>query len=610
MIDAEAGIQEGNYPLPGLLWRSQACYDSAPSDAASHNITQKLMYHDFFGLQEPAFSIAVNPRYLFMSAQHREALAHLLYGIQNGGFVMLTGEVGTGKTTIIRCLLEQLPENTDIAISLNPMGSAPELLSTICDELGVEYSKEDLTVKSLTDVLNQFLLENHRKGRKTVLLIDEAQLLRVPVLEQIRLLTNLETTTEKLLQIMLVGQPELKKLLARPALRQLSQRITARFHLEALNLAETKAYIAHRLKIAGLPEYVRPFSDAMIKKIHRFSGGIPRLINVLCERLLLGAYAKNTHRIDTAIFNAAVKEVAGTNTQQEEKFAKTRVSWNALAAVMLVVVVLVFIGLGIWFWMSKEAPVSVATASASSEQGSSVLSSSIVSSSVQTSESQPVVAKTELPEAIAAVATRDLIAAQLELLAYVNIPARNEQSPCARSLTGLYMCEKVRMNSWDELKQVNRPGLITLVTPDKKWIYAVLVGLSENQVMLLADGEQKVISWSELSALWNGDFLYVWSKPEAFNGSLKRGDKSDLVTWVAEQFAILDQQPATLTRLHFNERLERRVELFQSTQNITPDGVIGAETLRRLNLVLGIDKSLVELQEEQDDVAPLDKQGL
>ena len=167
------------------------------------------MYHTFFGLTEPAFSIAVNPRYLYMSQQHKEALAHLLYGVAGGGFVMLTGEVGTGKTTIIRCLLEQMPENTDIAIVMNPMSNVPELLTTICDELDAAYVKDEPSVKDLTDALHTFLLRNHTRGRNTVLLIDEAQLLSIEALEQVRLLTNLETTTQKLLHIILVGQPEL-----------------------------------------------------------------------------------------------------------------------------------------------------------------------------------------------------------------------------------------------------------------------------------------------------------------------------------------------------------------------------------------------------------------
>lgn len=564
------------------------------------------MYHDFFGLKEPAFSIAVNPRYLFMSDQHREALAHLLYGIQNGGFVMLTGEVGTGKTTIIRCLLEQLPSNTDMAIILNPMGSAPELLSTICDELGVNYIADDLTIKGLTDALNLFLLENHRKGRKTVLLIDEAQLLKVPVLEQIRLLTNLETTTEKLLQIMLVGQPELKKLLARPALRQLSQRITARFHLEALSLAETKAYISHRLKVAGLPDHLRPFSDGMIKKIHRFSGGIPRLINVLCERLLLGAYAQNHHQIDSSIFAAAVKEVAGTNTQQEEKLAASRTSWHAFFVVTVIGVML-----AVWFLVPDEQTVTSApvAASSSSTQSSSLAVESNSSLATHALSEVRTVPRAVVPESIK-MATRDLTSAQLSLFTYLNLTTKDSRSPCLSTQGANYVCEKVNINSWDELKEINRPGLITLSTPDKKWVYALLIGLGENKAMLLANSEYKVLSWSDIANLWNGDFLYVWSRPEGFDRNLKVGDKSDLVTWIAEQFALLDQQPAPLTRQFFTDRLKKRVELFQSTQNIIPDGVINTQTLRRLNEVLGVDKSLVELHEGATDIAPLETQGL
>jgi general secretion pathway protein A len=568
------------------------------------------MYHDFFGLKEPAFSIAVNPRYLFMSDQHREALAHLLYGIQNGGFVMLTGEVGTGKTTIIRCLLEQLPPNTDMAIILNPMGSAPELLSTICDELGVSYIMDELTVKGLTDSLNQFLLDNHRKGRKTVLLIDEAQLLRVPVLEQIRLLTNLETTTEKLLQIMLVGQPELKKLLARPALRQLSQRITARFHLEALSLAETNAYIGHRLKIAGLPEHQQPFSDAMIKKIHAFSGGIPRLINVISERLLLGAYAQNHHHIDKHIFAAAVKEVAGTITQEEEKLATTRTSWHVVFVAALMGIMAL-----VWFLVPDEAPLSAAPvvaetmSSAASGQTSSASSSAEVKKQLAAGSLNELRNQPKPVSEVVAMAIRDQAAAQLALFNYVGIAAADKKNPCLLVKDADYVCEKARINSWDELKDINRPGLLTLATSDKKWVYALLIGLSENHALVLENGAEKIVRWSEIADVWNGDLLYVWSRPQSFESELQLGDKSDLVTWIAEQFATLDQQPAPLTRQFFTERLQKRIELFQTTQNIFPNGVITAQTLRRLNEVLGVDKLLVEL-DEQKLLAPAASKGL
>lgn len=558
------------------------------------------MYHDFFGLKEPAFSIAVNPRYLFMSDQHREALAHLLYGIQNGGFVMLTGEVGTGKTTIVRCLLEQLPENTDIAIILNPTANAPELLSTICDELGVSYISDELTVKSLTDALNEFLLNNHRKGRKTVLLIDEAQLLKVPVLEQIRLLTNLETTTEKLLQIMLIGQPELKKLLARPALRQLSQRITARFHLEALTPAETKAYIHHRLKIAGLPDHQRPFNDVIIKKIHAFSGGIPRLINVLSERLLLGAYAQNQHHIDKQIFAAATKEVAGTATQQEEKVAAARTSWHALLVVAVAAVMAV-----VWFLFPDDRSANTAALAAGVEVGASSVSPS--SAAVSSASSESISPGDQSP--LITMATRDLVAAQLVLFDHLAVAVGDISNPCLASTSVNYSCEKVRLASWDELRDINRPGLMTLATPDKKWVYLMVAGLSENYALIIENGAEKIIPWRELAPLWTGDFFYVWSRPQGFEKSLQMGDKSDLVTWVAEQFARLDQQPAPLTRQFFTEKLKKRVELFQRTQNILPDGVIGAQTLRRLNEVLGVDKPLVQL-DEQKIPALLDAQGV
>ena len=270
------------------------------------------MYYQYFGLTEAPFSIAVNPRYLFMSPRHRDALAHLLYGVgAGGGFILLTGEVGTGKTTINRCLLEQLPPDTDVAIILNPALNAIELLASACDELGIQYDPQQHTLKTLTDKLHSFLLENHARGRKTVLLIDEAQHLDFDVLEQIRLLTNLETNSEKLLQIILIGQPELAHMLAQPELRQLNQRITARYNLDPLNLEETGAYIQHRLQVAGMsPERVI-FTGSVVRGIYKATRGIPRVINVLCDRMLLGAYGRNKSRADHAMLRVAVREVLG-----------------------------------------------------------------------------------------------------------------------------------------------------------------------------------------------------------------------------------------------------------------------------------------------------------
>ena len=267
------------------------------------------MYTEYFGLLEPPFSIAPDPRYLYMSERHREALAHLLYGLEsNGAFILLTGDVGTGKTTVSRCLLEQIPEHTNLALVLNPKLSAIELLETICDELHIDTSGAT-SIKAFIDLINHYLLQQHAQGRNTVLLIEEAQNLDLDVLEQLRLLTNLETSERKLLQIILLGQPELKQMLAKPELSQLAQRVTARFHLTPLSESELQAYVAHRLAIAGCRQPL--FPGAVIRRLYRLSRGIPRLINVLCDRALLGTYVQNRQQVNVKTLNRAAEEVMG-----------------------------------------------------------------------------------------------------------------------------------------------------------------------------------------------------------------------------------------------------------------------------------------------------------
>lgn len=570
------------------------------------------MYHKFFGLSEQAFSIAVNPRYLYMSEQHREALAHLLYGIQIGGFVLLTGEVGTGKTTIIRCLLEQLPDNTDIAIILNPMASAPELLSTICDELGVRYIVDGWSTKDLTDALHSYLLENHRKGRKTVLLIDEAQLLKPTVMEQIRLLTNLETTTEKLLQIILVGQPELKKLLARPSLRQLSQRITARFHLEALSLAETHAYIAHRLRIAGMPDNRNPFTDPIIKRIHTFSGGIPRLINIICERILLGAYGKNRTVIDNEIFEQAALEVSGTKAHmiKPSSFPAVPEKWLYAGVAVIATAVIATV---VW-WFSPSTPHSSLTydAVASIPAPASVVAESsslaMESSSVeQTSSAVASASDTSSSSSSAPTAmifwSRDERRARKELFAYLGVAQPVASDPCADKGSGGYVCEKAQLTTWDQLKELNRPAVLTLVTSDRKLAYVLLIGLGDENALLLKDGTEFTVAWLKIAELWNDEVLYAWHRPTGFDTPLMMGQRNPAVNWLADQFARLDKQESPLARNIYNDKLKKRVELFQESQGIKPDGIVGAQTLRRLNEVLGIDKALVVVEDKKSSVS-------
>ncbi|HKN18637.1 MAG TPA: AAA family ATPase [Dissulfurispiraceae bacterium] len=268
------------------------------------------MFKDYFGLTETPFSIAPDPHYLYMSEFHREALAHLLYGIESdGGFVLLTGEVGTGKTTVCRCLIEQLPDTIDAALILNPKLNSQELLATLCDELGISYSEGAIGIKIFVDMINAHLLDSYAKGRKTVLIIDEAQNLSSDVLEQIRLLTNLETNERKLLQIIMLGQPELREKLEQPELKQLAQRITARYHLGPLSRNDIPAYIARRLRVAGTQSTL--FSASAIKALYGFSGGIPRLINIVCDRALLGAFAEGRKGVDSTVLIRAAREVFG-----------------------------------------------------------------------------------------------------------------------------------------------------------------------------------------------------------------------------------------------------------------------------------------------------------
>lgn len=305
------------------------------------------MYTNFFGLSDIPFSIAPNPDYLFMSDRHREALAHLTHGLgDTGGFVLLTGEVGTGKTTISRCLLEQLPDNTQVAFILNPTLSCLELLATICDELKVRYKKTGATLKYLTDKIQEKLLANQKNDVNTILIIDEAQHLQPEVLEQLRLLTNLETNTKKLLQVILIGQPELQQLLQRRDLRQLAQRITARYHLLPLTPFEVSQYISHRLSVADCHRSL--FNKSAIKTIHKVSSGIPRIINLLCDRALTLAFGDNQSVVGRTTVIQAAEQALGPEYQYQPWWT------NSMLKMSLLLSLLVGIGIGS-YWLGQDS---------------------------------------------------------------------------------------------------------------------------------------------------------------------------------------------------------------------------------------------------------------
>lgn len=567
------------------------------------------MYHGYFGLKEAPFSIAVNPRYLFMSDRHRDALAHLLFGVgAGGGFILLTGEVGTGKTTVNRCLLEQLPDTTDIALILNPALNAIELLATACDELGIDYQPGEQSLKVLTDKLHQFLLANHAQGRNTVLLIDEAQHLKFEVLEQIRLLTNLETNTKKLLQIILVGQPELRTLLNKPELRQLAQRITARYQLKPLNLEETQAYIRHRLQIAGLPAGQQLFPKRVVASIHKVSRGVPRIINVLCDRMLLGCYGQNKTMVDMAMLKQAVAEVMGEEEDIVLESSRSRLPIG-LAVTALLLILLA------WQWplirsFTNDLATPMATAPAA--QGLAAVDP-VVNQPAKLPEPEAVMLIPDKPRADAtAVITPEAQATEpmppaprwsydnqqawLDLLSTVNIdtPPGSIDTVCGPLLPAvpvtdkqLLHCEKLTATSWSAFKEYNRPAILTLITPSKLQVYTTLIAIDGLTATVQVDGQASSISLEELGTMWTGEFQFVWLTTKDYSVPFSTEYKGPLVRWLAQQFASLDGQSKLLAEQVFNNALLQRVKIFQANNQLQADGVVGVKTLLKLSEQLG-----------------------
>ncbi len=565
------------------------------------------MYYQYFGLTEAPFSIAVNPRYLFMSPRHRDALAHLLYGVgAGGGFILLTGEVGTGKTTINRCLLEQLPPDTDVAIILNPALNAIELLASACDELDIQYDPQQHTLKTLTDKLQNFLLENHARGRRTVLLIDEAQHLDFDVLEQIRLLTNLETNSEKLLQIILIGQPELAQKLAQPELRQLNQRITARYNLDPLNLDETGSYIQHRLQVAGMsPERVI-FPDSVVRGIYKATRGIPRVINVLCDRMLLGAYGRNKSRADHAMLQLAVREVLG------EQVAAAPL-WRWVAAGVAVLLLVWAVGWVLGQYNATRLVESAAPQSSSAPPApvpAAVPQAEVVQTAPVTTPvsveaappADPAAANTDSP-----VATPDIAGAMLAPVdAFTQLWMLNSEEPvpdvpCAQD-THL-ACVAGEVWTWNELAVFDRPLLLETINPQRFSAEVLLLGVTETTAWLWTGSGAVEVGLAELAPFWTGRYRFLWHPPAGFEKPLSLGDDSEVVAEIAQLFARLDSQPKPMADQRFNEALQQRVRMFQRKNGLADDGVVGAQTLLKLNEQLGIDATAAQARERLQSAA-------
>jgi general secretion pathway protein A len=589
------------------------------------------MYKDYFCLKEMPFSIAPDPRFLYRSVRHREALAHLLYGVQgDGGIVLLTGEVGTGKTTICRCLLEEIQSSCDVAYILNPRLSAKELLAAICDEFHVERPTGAIRVKGLVDAINAHLLQANARERRAVLIIDEAQNLQPDVLEQLRLLTNLETNTRKLLQIILIGQPELKDMLHRPELRQVAQRVVARYHLTHLTRDEVAHYVAHRLAVAGARAPI--FRDALIGTLYRVTGGVPRLINLVCDRALLGTSVQGMIEVTPRTLRSAAREVLATSGSGRFRWRRS-VGWLFLCAAVLFaggVFAASLLAFPLWplDWIGPQLS-NFASALVRPEKvaevprlapGARVAAGAADARAVAAADAKPAVAAQGLPVPLAAAAgmaevkgtaALDGTAAgsavpqggdQLSWPESVAPRARSEaiafrdllrlrglefdpgdkRAPCKVAETYKLRCQYGR-SGVGELRRVNQPAVLRIDGEGRgKEYYAVVTGLNDHAATMIVAGETRRVPLAQLAQLWSGMHLYLWSAPPGYAAALAPGSRGPSVEWLRQTLAQLQGGNPEGAAV-FDEELTRRVKAFQFSEGLAADGVAGEMTLMRMS---------------------------
>lgn len=613
------------------------------------------MYQEFFGLKEAPFSIAPNPHYLYMSKQHHEALAHLVYGVgRDGGFVLLTGEVGTGKTTVCRCFLEQIPADTDVAFILNPKLNAEQLLATICDELGISYINDEVTIKELVDSINLYLLKSHAQGRHTVLIIDEAQNLAPEVLEQLRLLTNLETHEKKLLQIVLLGQPELQDMFLRPDLRQLAQRVTARFHLKELQLSELGPYVRHRLGVAGGKDIVNIFPEKTLKKLYAITTGVPRIINLVCDRAMLGAYTQNQRTVDVRTLERAAREILGSSYPST---LKTPLWFKSMSGgqVALVGSLLALGAMLVWAAQGVHINIAIGPAATASQQAGET-AGKIVRAAGESSSSETENAESSAPGAgvvdtlaekaavtgllasegdatdVANVTTEDsdnadatppasLVSllgeegANNEVFAYRELLAVWSQSSDAQ--TSAKACQQAkrvgifclsRSGSLGYLRHLGMPAVVTLYTSTGGKAYAVLRRLDTGLVTLWLKNQEITISEDEFNKVWRGQFTLMWKAPGGFNSPLQPGAISPLTRWLRDGFAALDKQTPAQGGATYDPALVERVRSFQREMGEEDDGIVGEATLILLSRKL--DNGLPLLSQEGLPQEGLSQEGV
>jgi general secretion pathway protein A len=568
------------------------------------------VYQAYFHFSQEPFSIAPDPSFLYLSKAHKEALAHLMYGFSHGGFVLITGEVGTGKTTLLRNLLKQTPKDLDVAFVLNPRLTVRELLETLCQELGVPYDPQTTqTIKQYIDALNRHLLRTHQLGRSTVVIIDEAQNLSPAVLEQVRLLTNLETDEKKLMRIILVGQPELSELLARQELRQLAQRITARYHLGSLNREDCYAYVAHRLSRAG--GHPQIFTNGGLRRLFRLSKGTPRIINVIADRALLGAYVENQHKVTARTVSRAAREVLGEQSEYKVWLAASLIG---LAAAGIA-----------WVYLQPEEPLTSAQGNklpnepgqptvdtlgreTPVDESSAAAAESLV---VNAEPAQSVEATPTAPAAVVEAATEPPTASRpaalppfgsavrptgsiydLQRQAYAAVFARwgadylsvaEEAIPCDFAPSAGLQCLS-QYGSWSNIEQTDLPVVLELWDDQAAPYHAALIHMRNDELTLGVGGRQLRVTQHELRDAWFGAYVVLWQTPPGYRGSIRQGDTHETVGWLRQQLdGVTDQSLNSSRPNYFDEILHDAVVAFQRSEGLIIDGVVGPATWIRLS---------------------------
>ena len=541
------------------------------------------MYLDYFGLKKEPFTISPDPSFLYPSVRHRQALAHLKYGLEReGGFILLTGEVGTGKTTLTRLLLRELPGNVRVAYILNARLGELDLMSSICQELRIPLDADKANIREYTDALNKDLLDSHANGTKTLLVIEEAQNLDPTVLEMLRLLTNLETDTTKLLHILLVAQPELLEVIGRPELRQLNQRVVSRYHLEPLDLQETTSYLSHRLSRAGCNRPV--FDQAASAELHRISKGVPRVINLLSERSLLGAYASEEASVTKHIVQQASKEVFSgeiqLDTQNDGKKGSSR-TFGRAAMLASILALLVFGGyVGARYFPQENLAASV---NVPPELPKRLPLHLPIDLYVEANDADVIDVQAESQNPVADQILPNAYDALLKLWS-IDETVTRQADLCSVGTNAGLVCQVESSLDVEELAQKRRPGIVRLVDADDQASMYFLASLSDEGFNLSNSKGTFRLTSEELASRWDGIYLYFWQPPQGYVDAIYVGTKNaPVVDWLQDQMVKWNADyQQVITGGVYSVAISEQVRFFQADNGMESDGVLGKDTIMAL----------------------------